>query len=120
MASSWNSVETPLAIAACGDPKRSSAPATVTRPRSGVTTPAIDLDQRRLARAVLAEQCVDLTRRDLEMDIVEHHGIAVRLADPFDGQDARRGSSSVPTLGTAAGPGAWAISLAPANVTGRG
>ena len=40
----------------------------------------------RRVRPALAGEA--LSYADIEMDIVQHHGIAVRLADPFDGQDA--------------------------------
>ena len=40
-----------------------------------------DLDERRLARSVLADECVDLGREDLEGDVVERGDAAVVLRD---------------------------------------
>src|SRR5262249_51174284 len=50
-----------------------------------------DLDERRLAGAVLAEQAVDLARPYLEVHAVEGLHPRVRLRHPADGQDRRAG-----------------------------
>ena len=50
---------------------------------------AQDLDQRRLPRAILAEERVDLAARDGERDLVERNGRAERLAQAA-GLDRRR------------------------------
>src|SRR6185295_4517704 len=44
---------------------------------------AEDLDQRRLARAVLADERVDFAAADLEVDVVERPRRAVRLRQPL-------------------------------------
>ncbi len=41
-----------------------------------------DLDQRRLARAVVAQQAVDLARADREVDAIERPGAAETLRQP--------------------------------------
>ncbi len=46
-----------------------------------------ELDQRRLARAVLAHQGVDLAAGDLDADIVERPGAGERLREALDPQD---------------------------------
>ena len=42
------------------------------------------LDERRLAAAVLANQCVDLALEDVEVDVVEGQGAGERLAHSPD------------------------------------
>ena len=58
------------------------SPANSIVPASGCCAPAQDLEQRRLAGAVLAEQRVDLAGRNLEVDLVQGLHAGEALADP--------------------------------------
>ena len=52
--------------------KRARLPSSTTAPPLGRLVAGQDLHQRRLAGAVFAEQPVDLARRQLEADVVQH------------------------------------------------
>ena len=69
-----------------------SWPSTMTVPLVGVDDAADDVDQRRLAGAVRAEQREDLAAADLEIDVLERleaRGIGLRQIG--DGDDGRHG-----------------------------
>ena len=83
-------------MAACGDPKRSARPATLTSAAIGRHDPGHDLDERRLAGAVLAQQRVDLAGSHVQVDVVEHDGIAVALAKAGRDQARCRGLRRAP------------------------
>ena len=75
-----------------GPRSRRARPSSAISPASLPMRPAEDLHQRGLARAVLAEQDVDLARRDLEVDAVERHHAGEGLADPAHAQRRPGGS----------------------------
>ena len=50
-----------------------------------------DLDQRRFAGAVLAEQRMDLARAHVEVDVLERSDAGERLGDAGHGDDGGRG-----------------------------
>ena len=54
-----------------------------------------DLDDGRLAGAVLADEGMDLAGGDLEVDVVERPLSGERLAQPVDAQGGIRGAMSV-------------------------
>ena len=56
-------------------------PATASVPESGVTAPVIDLDERRLPGAVLADERVHFARKQFERDGLQRVHARVGLAD---------------------------------------
>src|SRR5690606_23389412 len=68
-----------------GDPHRCAVHEVL--PRVRLLHPGENLDQRRLAGAVLAEEGVHLTRPDLELDAVERDDARVALLDPSQLED---------------------------------
>ena len=87
----------PAASASRESAKRQTTPSIVQLAFARRLVAGEDLHQRRLARAVLAEQAVDLARRELEAHAVQHaHGAEV-LADAGEGDaQAHRGATQVP------------------------
>ena len=77
MASSWNRVETPLIMAACGDPKRILGAGDRDAATVGHHDAGDDLDEGGLARPVLAEERVHLARAHVEVHRIEDECIAV-------------------------------------------
>ena len=86
-----------------GDPERAGLRRTVDRDRLPVEEdrPAVglmdageDLDQRALARAVLADEGVDLARDEVERDVVERLGRRESLGDPAQLGAGRGGDGS--------------------------
>ena len=71
-------------IASRGERNVTGSPSTTISPSSGCDGAGDDLAERRLARAVLADERVDLPGRDRDADIVERASAAVVLADPPD------------------------------------
>src|SRR4051812_35829625 len=65
----------------------------------GRMEPGENLDQRRLARAVLAEQAMDLPRQDVEGDVVQGKRTAEPLGEMAKGE--RRGCPRRPFPGCA-------------------
>ena len=66
----WCTIPTPASIDALGEPRRTGFPLIRISPSSGVVEPVEDVHQRRLARAVLAEQRVHLALEEVEADVV--------------------------------------------------
>ena len=66
---------------------RTASPASRISPSSCATTPGEDLDQRRLAGAVVAEQREDLALAQLERDVAQRERRAVLLGEPRDLED---------------------------------
>ena len=69
------------------------------RPRPSRSGAAQDLHQRGLARAVLAEQHVNLARRDLEVDAVEGDHAREGLADPASCEAPAESVDAIPVIG---------------------
>ena len=69
-----------------------SKPATVARPADGRQQRREHVHGRRLARAVGAEEAVDLARADLEVDAVDGLDAALELAHEALGADALLGA----------------------------
>ena len=77
---------------------RGRRPSTV--PPVGVTMPADDADQRRLAGAVRAEQREDLALVDVEVDRLQRlHARRIGLAQAADGDDRWRSLAALRSLG---------------------
>ena len=64
----------------------------------GLVDPGEDLDQRALARPVLADEGMDLARDEVERDVVERLGRGEPLGDPAQ-LGARRGGDDGRLLG---------------------
>src|SRR5581483_4541809 len=71
-------------------------PVHLDRPRLGLLEPVEDVHERRLARAVLAEQPVDLAAAELEVDPVER-GHALEALDDASHRDHRRLHARAPS-----------------------
>ena len=70
--SSWKMQTMPAALAAAGSAKRDLAgPRAVIRPSSGCDDAGHDLDQRRFAGAVLAEDGMDAAAMDGELGLLQ-------------------------------------------------
>ncbi len=61
--------------------------------------PGHDLDERRLAGAVLAEQGVDLAGSDVQVEVAQDDRVAVRLAQAAHGEHGSFGSDRVADVG---------------------
>ena len=75
------------------DPVRKDVPAETDRARGRAVDAGKDLDQRALARAVLAEQSKYFTAPNGEIDAAEGPGAAEAAREPFDGQSVLVGRS---------------------------
>ena len=96
-------------------------PVRVTRPVSGVSSPSISLQQRRLAAAVAADDADALAVGDAERDAVQHDGGAVGLADVLEvDQVAAIAAHQVTTVAPGAGPvAARAVAADPGGAQSR-
>ena len=81
---SWCTALMPAAIASRGDAKRDLAAVEEHPARVGPVDAGDDLDQRRLAGAVLAHQRVDLAGPEVERDVVERLDAGEGLARVLD------------------------------------
>ena len=91
----WYAMPRPSCIAALGEADVSGSPAISTMPVSGGDGAAGDAEQRRLARAVLAEEGVDLAGVEVDRDVVVglHRPVALRdLAQREHGASPAYGS----------------------------
>ena len=79
----------PRRMAACGSARRTGSPCQVIVPGVGLVRSGEDLDQRRLAGAVLAEQAVHLTGADVEVDAVQRPDAGEGLDDAVHLQQRR-------------------------------
>ena len=75
-------VTMPSRCASCGVAMVTVCSAEGDRAAIGLLRAGEDLEERRLAGAVLAEQRMDLARQHLEVDIVERLHAGKALADP--------------------------------------
>ena len=66
----WCTMPTPASMAAFGEPSRTGLPLIRISPSSGWYEPVEDVHQRRLAGAVLAEECMHLALDQIERDVV--------------------------------------------------
>ncbi len=71
-----------------------------------------DLDQRALARAVLAADGADFLRVDRQRDVLENRVRAEPLGCAFDGEDRRRRSTRAANRSSASAPSAMGLSTA--------
>ena len=78
----WWTMPRPAAMASAGLPKRTGAPSTATVPASGLVQAGEDVHERGLARAVLAQQRVDLAPPQVEVDLVVGDQPGESLDDP--------------------------------------
>ena len=85
--SSWKMQAMPAATASCGCAKRRSLPLQHDAALVGLHHAGHDLDQRRLAGAVLAEQRVDAPRGAGEARALERAHAAIALGDVDQPQD---------------------------------
>ena len=84
----------PEPAAADPRPNRRDAPAGLRRVEAGE-----DLDERRLARTIAAEQPVHLAAAHGEIDIVERERPAEALGELFDNQRSSRGEARMRSAG---------------------
>ena len=96
--SSWNTVAMPAACASCGPLKLDLAAVDPDRARVRPVDAGDDLDQRRLAGAVLAQKRMHLAGMDVEADIVQRPHAGKRLAQAFDRQHRRPGFGTFSAL----------------------
>ena len=85
----WNTMPMPRARASTGERDGDRPPLPADLAGARLDDAVEDLDQRRLARAVLAQQRVDLARLDGEVDAVIGEKVAVALADPLKFDEGR-------------------------------
>ena len=83
MADDWRT--TPICSRHASPAHAGSMPSTVTEPRVALAVALEDLDRRRLAGAVGAEEAEDLARGDLEADPANGLDLAVGLAEIGNG-----------------------------------
>ena len=74
----------PAVRASCGDVNLTTSPLRRISPWSGMTAPGQRLDERRLARAVVADDGEDLARHQVEIGVV-HGGDAALALDEASG-----------------------------------
>ena len=79
VASSWNSVATPMVMAPCGEPKRSSCPPTATLPLSGTTTPEMILISVDLPAPFSPSSAWTSPAPDVKIDGIKHDCVAIGL-----------------------------------------
>ncbi len=87
----WNTMPMPSRRAAAGDAKRDGLAFPFDLAGIGAHDAVCDLHQRALARAVLADQAVDLAGAHDEIDAVVGNDGGVALYDSAKGQARRRG-----------------------------
>ena len=91
---SWYTVLTPPRCASIGLPKRTGRPSSAISPASIVVDAGEDLDQGRLAGAVLAHQGVDFAGEEPQIHVVERLDADEGLVDPAHPEDRVRGHAA--------------------------
>ena len=81
---SWYMATMPSRCAVCGSPIRCAPPVDQELAVVGLDDAGEDLHQRRLARAVLPDECVHRRRLDREADVGDRLDAAVALRDPAE------------------------------------
>ena len=94
----WCTMPMPAAIASFGEWMATGLPSMQDLALVGLDEPVEDVHQRGLARAVLAEQGVDLARADGQIDVVVGHEAAEALRDAAAAQDSPRLPACLPDL----------------------
>ena len=83
----WCTIPIPASIASFADANVTGLPPSTDLAGVGLVEPVEDVHQRRLARAVLAEQRVHLAATELEVDVVVGDDAGERLRDPAHLED---------------------------------
>ena len=84
VARSWNTVAIPAPSASRGEENDVGSPLTSSSPSRGLVDAAEDLDQRRLAGAVVAEHAGDRARVDVQRDVAQGEHAAEELGDVLE------------------------------------